>query len=216
VTKFLEPKNNMKIGPKYKIARRLGAPVFEKTQTQKYTLSQARKANARSTKKHMSQVTDYGVQMKEKQKARYTYLLSEKQFSNYVKRVLESQNKNKSDFLFSILESRLDSAIFRIGFASTRSAARQFVSHGHITIDGRKMTIPSYNVKMGEKIGIRIGSQKKGLFKTLDERLKDITLPNWMKFDNEKKEAVFLSAPSLEKMSNVLYDLDVVLEFYSR
>ena len=206
----------MKIGPKYKIARRLGAPVFEKTQTQKYTLSQARKANARSTKKHMSQVTDYGIQMKEKQKARYTYLLSEKQFSNYVKRVLESQNKNKSDFLFSILESRLDSAIFRIGFAATRSAARQFVSHGHITINGRKMTVPSYSVKIGDKIGIRTASQKKGLFKGLEERIKDIILPAWIKFDNDKKEAVYLSAPSLEKMNNVLYNLDVVLEFYSR
>jgi|SRR3989344_2253024 len=206
----------MKIGPKYKIARRLGAPVFEKTQTQKYTLSLARKANARSTKKHMSQVTDYGIQMKEKQKARYTYLLSEKQFSNYVKKALDSQNKNKADFLFSLLETRLDSTIFRLGFASTRSAARQFVSHGHITIDGRKMTIPSYSVKIGEKIGIRLGSQKKGLFKDLDERLKTITLPNWMKFDAEKKEGTFLSIPSLEKMPSVLYDLDIVLEFYSR
>ena len=206
----------MKIGPKYKIARRLGAPVFEKTQTQKYTLSLARKANARSTKKHMSQVTDYGIQMKEKQKARYTYLLSEKQFSNYVKKALESQNKNKSDFLFSLLETRLDSTIFRLGFASTRSAARQFVSHGHITIDGRKMTIPSYSVKIGEKIGIRLGSQKKGLFKDLDERLKTITLQNWMKFDAEKKEGTLLSIPSLEKMPSVLYDLDIVLEFYSR
>jgi len=102
----------MKIGPKYKIAKRLGAPIFEKTQTQKFALSQSKKSARRSERKHHSQATSYGLQMKEKQKARYTYLLTEKQFSKYARQTLEKKASNKPGLLFELLESRLDSVVF--------------------------------------------------------------------------------------------------------
>lgn len=205
----------MKVGPKYKIARRLGAPVFEKTQTQKFALSQAKKTGKRNAK-HMSQVTDYGIQVKEKQKARFTYLLTEKQFSMYVKKAIDNKGTDKANFLFGLLESRLDNVVFRIGLAPTRSAARQMTSHGHIMVDGGRVTIPSYQTKIGNKISIRPGSLTKKLFADLDVKLNNLQVPEWIKFDNNKKEAEIIGIPNLAKAGDQLYDLTAVLEFYSR
>jgi small subunit ribosomal protein S4 len=98
--------------------------------------------------------SDFGVQMLEKQKARYTYLLSEKQFSKYVKSAIEKQGDNR-EILFKTLESRLDNIVLRAGFAPTRLAARQLVSHGHLMVNDRRVTIPSYSVRVGDKISIR-------------------------------------------------------------
>lgn len=204
----------MRIGPKYKIAKRLGAPIFEKTQTQKFALSQTKKTANRSGKRR-SQTTSYGMQMKEKQKARFTYLLTEKQFSKYARQTLEKKASNKPGFLFELLENRLDSVIFKSGFATTRSGARQIVSHGHMLVNKKRVTIPSYNLKKGDKISLRPQSQGKGVFAKLDERLKDHNTPNWMKFDKEKKEIEISGKPDLSKEDN-LFDLNTVLEFYNR
>lgn len=206
----------MKIGPKYKIAKRLGAPIFEKTQTQKFALSQARKSGAgQKGRKHMSPVTDYGIQMKEKQKARYTYLLTEKQFSKYVKNSLSHKSSDKAGFLFSVLESRLDNIILRAGFAPTRSAARQMVSHGHVTVNQRKNNIPSYLSKIGDKISIRPQSLGSGLFADFEKNQKEFSAPNWLKVDVEKKEIEVVSRADLKSADN-LFDLNLILEFYSR
>ncbi len=208
--------NRMKIGPKYKIARRLGAPVFEKTQTQKFTLSQTKKSAARKNRKHMSQITDYGLQMIEKQKARYTYLLSDKQLSKYVKKALSEKTGDKAGFLFGLLESRLDNTVLRTGLAPTRSAARQLVSHGHITVNGRRVTLPSFQVKAGDKIAVRSGSLSKGVFGNLEERLKELETPAWIKFDLAKKEAEIKGEPQSAGKIETLFDLNTVLEFYNR
>jgi small subunit ribosomal protein S4 len=205
----------MRIGPKYKIARRLGAPVFEKTQTQKFTLSQTKKSSMTKTRKHHSQVTDFGLQMLEKQKARYTYLLSDKQLSGYAKKALSEKTADKAGFLFRILESRLDSTVFRIGLAPTRLAARQLVSHGHINVNGRKVTLPSFQVKLGDKISIRERSLGKGVFSNLEQRIKESDIPAWLKFDSTKKEAEIKNKPDSGKIET-LFDLKTVLEFYSR
>src|SRR5690606_30165190 len=144
----------MKIGPKYKIARRLGAPVFEKTQSQKYALSLARKE--RTSKGRPRAKSDYGKQLIEKQKARFSYGLTEKQFRGYVDKSLSA--KSPAQKLFSLLETRLDYTVFRAGLAKTRAQARQAVSHGHITVGGRRVTIPSILLTEGDVIGIRPGS----------------------------------------------------------
>lgn len=205
----------MKTGPKYKIARRLGAPIFEKTQTQKFTLSESKKGGASTARRRGGPKSDYGKQMIEKQKARYSYLLTEKQFSNYVKEALATKGANNVPTLYSFLERRLDGAVLRMGFAPSRPFARQLVSHGHILVNGQRVTIPSYRLSEGDTVSIRKGSTGKGMFVGLDERLKTITVPSWIKFDYETKTGTVQGMPKVEN-ADLLFDLNAVFEFYSR
>ncbi|MHB1316406.1 MAG: 30S ribosomal protein S4 [Minisyncoccota bacterium] len=203
----------MIIGPKYKIARKLGAPVFEKTQTQKYAQHVERRSR---TKKGFSKPkSEYAFQHNEKQKARMVYCVSEKQFSKYVRTALEKKASRAVPTIYESLELRLDNAVARIGFSTTRLAARQMVSHGHITVNGTKVTIPSYKLSLGDVIGIRKGSLEKPLFASFDERFKSITLPAWLVFNPETKTATVQGMPKMEQGST-LFDLGAVVEFYSR
>jgi small subunit ribosomal protein S4 len=199
----------MIIKSKYKIARRVGAPVFEKTQTQKYAAREGRR------QKRMFSRSDYGIQLVEKQKARYTYCLTSKQFSKYVKYVLEKKGANQQEMLFGLLERRLDNVIARAGFGATRLGSRQIVSHGHIMVNGKRVTIPSYQVKIGEKVTIRPGSSGSKLFAGLDEKLKTFQSPSWMTVDAEKKVITIQGEPKLAQ-TELLFNLAPVLEFYSR
>jgi small subunit ribosomal protein S4 len=199
-------------GPKYKIARRLGAPIFEKTQTQKYALHLERKGKKRGFSKAKS---EYGIQMNEKQKARFTYGLSERQFSNYVKEALLKKDSNTSQIIFEFLETRLDNVLYRLGFSSTRLGSRQIVSHGHITVNGRKVDTPSKRVIVGDKIEIAPRSIKKTIFENLDEKTKNVVVPSWLKYDPIKKIAEVQGKPQLVKTEN-MFDLNAVIEFYSR
>lgn len=201
-------------GPRYKIARRLGPQVFEKTQTQKFALRTQRKGKAHETKRNPSR-TDYGMQMLEKQKARVTYGVSERQFKKYVSEAVAKKGINSAEALYARLEKRLDNVVARIGLADTRRAARQMVSHGHITVNGRKVTVPSFQVSLGDKIGIREGSKNKTLFATLDEKLKGREVPSWIKFDMGLKEAVVQGAPKAA-ITEIPFDVAAVIEFYSR
>lgn len=201
----------MKIGPKYKIARRLNAPVFEKTQTEKYSLSLARKSK---TRERGGGKTDFGIQVNEKQKAKMTYGLSEKQFSRYVKEATEKKG-DSSTYLIDILESRLDNVVTRAGLAPTRRAGRQLVSHGHVLVNGRRITIPSFRVSVGDVIAIREGSKKSPMFAKLDERLQTITLPAWLKLNFDKKEFTVEGRPTVNP-NELLFNVSTVLEVYSR
>lgn len=204
----------MIIGPRYKIARRLGAPIFEKTQTQKFALRQSKKGK-KDGRGGPRQKSDYGLQMIEKQKARFTYLLTEKQFSNYVEKAIKTKG-NTVPTLYGLLERRLDNVAYRMGLASTRAASRQMVSHGHLTVNGKRVTIPSYQVTKGDVIGIREGSAKKPLFINVDEKLKNQTPPAWLKVDLNKKQASVEGLPSVSDKADMLFDLNAVIEFYSR
>jgi small subunit ribosomal protein S4 len=200
----------MKIGPRYKKARFLGAPVFAKTQTQKYALRAQRKTKTG----RRGQKSEFGRQMMEKQKARYSYGISGTQFTNYVKKALSTPGDNGKNLL-SILEGRLDNAVLRIGFAKTRAAARQMVSHGHIKVNGTIVTIPSYSLRIGDVITIREGSRSKPLFAKLDEELKSVKVPAWISFEADKKQAKIAGEPTVDK-SELLFDVGQVLEFYTR
>jgi len=200
----------MKIGPKYKIARRLGTGIFEKTQTQKYALREARRKIKRSGPK-----SDYGLQLLEKQKARFSYGVNERQFSKYVKEAVAKKNMNSVDLLYKKLESRLDNVVYRIGFAPTRLAARQMVSHGHILVNAKKVTIPSYTVLLNDKVSIREGSKKSALFTSLSERIKERTMPTWINLNHDSKEAEIQGSPKLGPQ-DASFDLSAVVEFYSR
>jgi len=201
-------------GPKYKIARRLGAPIFEKTQTQKYALHLERRS--KNKRKGFSKPkSEYGLQLNEKQKARFTYGLSEKQFSNYVKEALAKKTSNAPEKIFQFLELRLDNVMYRLGFSPTRSGSRQMVSHGHVSVNGRRVNTPSRRVAIGDKITIAERSLKKPLFETVDDRIKNATIPSWIKFDFEKKVAEIQGMPVLVNTEN-MFDLNAVIEFYSR
>ncbi|MFZ2523412.1 MAG: 30S ribosomal protein S4 [Minisyncoccia bacterium] len=201
----------MKIGPKYKIARRLGAAVFEKTQTQKFAINQEKKG-----KKGFSKMrTEFGLQLTEKQKARMVYVISEKQFKNYVKASLDRKGFNPTDTLFDALERRMDNVAYRSGFAPTRLGAKQMVSHGHLALNGRRVTNPSIQVKLGDKISINKRSEAKPLFLSLGDRQKEITVPPWIKLESAKKVAEIVGKPTYIKTEN-LFDLNTVIEFYSR
>ncbi len=200
-------------GPKYKIARKLGAPVFEKTQTQKYAQHLERKSRVK--KSFAKPKSEYAFQHNEKQKARMVYGVSEKQFSNYVKTAIEKKASKAVGAIYEALELRLDNAVARLGLATTRLAARQMVSHGHITVNGTKVTIPSYKLSLGDVISIRKGSIEKPLFASFDERFKSLTVPAWLSFDPNAKTATVQGMPKMEQ-GNTLFDLGAVVEFYSR
>lgn len=204
----------MRIGPRYKIARRLGPGVFDKTQTQKFAASQSRREDAGKGKRPGTG-TQFAVQMLEKQKARYTYGVGERQFKGYAKSALTQRKVSPANHLFERLETRLDNLIYRIGFTRSRQAARQMVNHGHIMVNGVKTDIPSCQLFVGDKVSIREGSAKKPLFKEVEEMIKKATLPVWVKYDNTKRQWEITGMPKLNPVESV-FDLSAVVEFYSR
>lgn len=203
----------MRIGPKYKIARRLGDRIFPKTQGTKFTVSGTeKKARGKKGRRTMS---EYGTQLIEKQKAKYTYGVSEKQFRNYVNKTKTDKKETPAGSLYRALENRLDNVVYRMGLVGSRAFARQAVSHGHIMVNGRRMTIPSYSVRVGDIIGIRPGSRDNGIFRELADKIKDRQAPNWVSVDPLKFEATIKGLPSIaDKEANL--NFNSILEFYSR
>ncbi len=202
----------MKTVKKYKIGRRLGAGVFEKCQTAKFAQSEARHAkNAKN--KRPKPLSGYAQQFIEKQKVRFMYGLSEKQFSNYVKEAVEKKGASAVDTLYDSLENRLDNVVYRFGLTNSRRLARQMVSHGHIVVNGVKTTIPSHKVKIGDVVSIREGSKKSVLFSDMANKTKDYNCPNWLTFNVESLTGKIQGKP---KNTEGFIDLNTVLEFYSR
>lgn len=204
----------MKIGPKYKIAKRLGASVFPKTQSQKFALSEER---AQRNKKggRRSQQTEFGRQLIEKQKVRMTYGLSERQFGMYVREAMEASGSRPAEYLHRRLEMRLDNIIYRLGLASSRRAARQMVSHGHITVNGVKTTIPSRAIRIGDVIGVREGSKGSRMYEGFAEKFVEQPLPRWLSWDAKTMKGGVVELPN-EESADTAGDLISVLSFYSR
>lgn len=203
----------MKIGPKYKIARRLGSRIFSKTQTTKFSISGTTPRASRGGRSKA--LSEYASQLIEKQKARYAYGLKEGQFANYIKKVHLQKAGNPNINLYRFLECRLDNIVFRLGLTPSRYAARQMISHGHILVNGRRLNIPSTQIKIGDKIKIRPQSQSLGLFKNLTERLKDYQTPEWVSFDPANGEGIVKAAPVLGQTESDI-NFGAILEFYSR
>ena len=203
----------MLVGPKYKICKRLGSSVFEKCQTQKFQLAEARAP--RKTKTKRGGGGDYGIQLLEKQKARFTYGLSESQFARYVSQAMEKKGSDSAAGLVSYLESRLDNAVYRAGFVKTRRAARQLVSHGHVVVNGRRVTVPSYRVQEGETVSIREGSKASALFVNRAEVAAESKLPHWLKME-EDLFAVKVVVPPTVSETEVPFNAAVIIQFYSR
>lgn len=206
----------MKIGPKYKICKRLGASVFEKCQTQKFQLAEAR--SPRRMSRGRSGGGDFGLQLIEKQKARLTYGLSESQFSRYAHEAMEHKG-SAAEGLLARLESRLDNVVYRAGWAPTRRAARQLVSHGHIVVghgtEVRRMTIPSYRVSAGETVAIRPESRVSPYFGNRTEKAGETKTPDWMELGDEGYAAAVRADPHAGA-TDVAFDPSVIIQFYSR
>jgi len=202
----------MKSVKKYKIGRRLGSGVFEKCQTAKFVASEARH-NKNSKNRKPKILSGYALQFIEKQKVRFLYNISEKQFTNYIKRAVSTKGSVASEALYELLETRLDNVVYRLGLASTRRLARQMVSHGHILLNNKKTTIPSAELKVGDTVSVRDGSKKSPLFSDILGKLKDYTCPNWLTFNRESLTGSVQGKP---KNIEGFLDLNTVLEFYSR
>jgi len=202
----------MKTGPRYKIAKRLGASVFEKTQTQKFAIAMERGARPRSRPRGAS---EYGKQLLEKQKVRITYGIPERQFRKYVALALARRGANPSETLHRLLELRLDNVVYRLGLAKTRRGARQMVSHGHVTVDGRKSTTPSQMVRIGDRIAVREGSRTSALFAGFAERFAETPLPSWLSWNPNEMAGAVSEFPTMESASPA-GDIGMVFSFYSR
>ncbi|MDO8558094.1 MAG: 30S ribosomal protein S4 [bacterium] len=158
--------------------------------------------------------SEFGTQLLEKQKVKWVYGILERQFRRYV----EEATRHKGitgEMLVQRLEHRLDNVIYRTGFAPSRNAARQLVSHGHITVNGKKVSIPSFEVRMGDVVGIRTLSRPKKIFGELTLRLKKYAPPSWLSLDKEKLEGTVSGAPTIADAA-IPADIQKIIEFYSR
>lgn len=196
--------------PKFKICRRLGPGVYDKCQTTKFSTASVKGGMGARRPKALS---EYGTQFIEKQKIRFSYGISERQLSNYVEKASHIKGAGTAEKFYEELESRLDNIVYRMGLANSRRGARQMVSHGHFIVNDHKVTIPSFEVKVGDIIKIREGSKNTKLFNGLAVRLKDYVMPAWISFDLSTLEGKVLAKP---KNIEAFLDLNAVLEFYSR
>lgn len=197
--------------PKFKIGRRLGAGVYDKCQTPKFSASSGKFAGPGA--RRPKALSEYGAQLVEKQKVRFSYGITERQLSNYVEKASHIKGAGTAEKFYEELESRLDNVVYRMGLAPSRRAARQMVSHGHFIVNNHKITIPSFEVKPEDIVKVREGSKSKKIFDNLTERLKEYNPPSWLSFDPAKMEGNILAKP---KNVETFLDLNAVLEFYSR
>ena len=198
------------IGPKSKIARKFGEPIFGPDKVfEKKNYPPGMHGNSRRRRKP----SEYGIQLKEKQKAKYTYGVLEKQFRNVFKKAERSKSVTGVELL-QLLEARLDNVVFRLGIAPTRSGARQLVSHRHITVNGKVVNIPSYSVKSGEIIGVR---EKSKSLEVITESISSgrHNLYSWLEWDNEIMGGKFLNKPERDEIPENIKE-QLIVELYSK
>jgi len=205
---------------KCKICRRLGAKLFlkgERCLSPKCAMIKRNYPPGQKRKRKPVSLSEYGKTLKEKQKLKNWYNLKERQFKNYVKKILKKRTgiEDASNLLIKILESRLDNVIFKLGFANSRPLARQLVSYGYFLINGKPINIPSYLVKRGEVISIKPQKVKKTIFQNLKNLLKKYKVPNWLELDLEKLEGKIIKYPTLEEIVPPV-EMSAIFEHYSR
>lgn len=162
--------------------------------------------------RRMRRISEYGTQLKEKQKARYTYGLREKQFRKYYEKAVKA-DVNTTEELMRLLERRLDNVIYRMGLAATRAQARQVIGHQHIRVNGKRVDIPSYLVKAGDIITLREKSKDLAIMKTSLAANRD--LPEWLDFDPKKVEGHVVQLPKEDDLKLGI-DTRLIIEFYSK
>lgn len=161
-----------------------------------------------------TRLTDYGKQLREKQKAKRIYALSERQFRNLFDEAV-SKRGDSGQTLISLLERRLDNLVYRAGFAKTRAAARQAVSHAHFTVNGKKVNIPSYRVAVGDTIALRENKRQKGLWKGIEDVLAKREASSWVSVRPAEYAAQVTAVPAGQDLQQP-FDVKLIVEFYSR
>ncbi|MDO4789877.1 MAG: 30S ribosomal protein S4 [Porphyromonas sp.] len=194
-------------GPKARIARKFGEPIFGSVKSKKnYPPGQHGNSRRRKT-------SEYGIQLREKQKAKYTYGVLERQFRNLFDKASRSKGV-KGEVLLQLLEQRLDNIVYRLGIAKTRAAARQLVNHRHIVVDGKVVDIPSYSVKQGQVIGVR--EKSKSLEVIVDSLASSggSKYP-WLEWDKASYSGKLLSIPTREDIPENIKE-QLIVELYSK
>jgi small subunit ribosomal protein S4 len=197
------------LGPKTKIARKFGDPIFgadKAFEKKKYPPGQ------HGQMKKRRKMSEYGVQLLEKQKAKYTYGLLERQFSNTFKKAVR-QKGITGELLLQLLEARLDNTVYRLGIAPSRRAARQLVGHRHITVNGKVTNIPSYTLKPGDIVGVR--EKSKNLETIVDALSSRSSAYSWLEWDQEKMAGKFLNFPERDVIPEAIKE-QLIVELYSK
>jgi small subunit ribosomal protein S4 len=201
-------------GPVGKVSRRLGIGITEKGQ--RVLNKRPFPPGQHGPSARRRQVSDYGLQLQEKQKARYVYGLLERQF----RRLFDQANRQSGvtgEHLLSLLERRLDNVVYRLGMANTRAQARQLVNHGHITVDGRKTNIPSFSVRVGNVIAVRLESRRRTYFRDLQEQgdFQRYRPPEWLRLNAADFSGEVVALPRREDAEQGINE-QLIVEFYSR
>lgn len=196
-------------GPKSKIARKLGAPIFGADKV----LSKKNYPPGQHGNNRRRKTSEYGVQLKEKQKAKYTYGVLEKQFRNLFEKAQRTKGVT-GEVLLQLLESRLDNVVFRLGLARSRAAARQLVSHRHITVDGQVVNIPSYTLKPGQVVGVRERSKS---LEVIEDSLTGFSHSKypWLEWDASSKSGKYLHIPERADIPEEIKE-QLIVELYSK
>lgn len=196
-------------GPKQKVARRFREPIFGPSSA----LERKPYGPGQHGRSRYSRKSEYAIQLDEKQKAKYTYGLLEKQFRNLYEKA-NRQDGVTGEVLLQLLESRLDNVVFRMGFARTRRQARQLVSHKHIVVNGQVVNIPSYHVKSGDVITVRPKSRDLEL---INETLQSYSTSKykWLETDKKTKTGKFLNEPVMEEIPENI-NVQLIIELYSK
>lgn len=195
-------------GPVWKVSRRLGFSILESgKELQKRQYAPGQHGPTKRVK-----LTNYGQQLHEKQKIRFMYGINERQFYNTFEKATRMKGVTGDNFL-CLLESRLDNIVYRMGIAPTRRAARQLVNHGHILVNGKKVDIPSAQVKVGSTVEVK---EKSKDLKIINESLEaTLNTPAFVDFDKEKKKGTYLRLPERSELNAEVNEL-LVVEFYNR
>lgn len=201
-------------GPKCKLARREGTDLFLKS-ARRSLESKCKIDSApgqHGAKK--SRLSDYGLQLREKQKIRRIYGVLERQFRRYFAEAVRRKGST-GELLLQLLESRLDNVVYRMGFGSTRAEARQLVSHKTVTVNGQVVNIPSYQVKSGDVVAIREKAKKQVRIQESLGLAEQIGLPSWVSVDTGKMEGIFKNMPDRSELYSDINE-QLVVEFYSK
>jgi len=196
-------------GPKTKIARKFGEPIFgedKSLEKRNYPPGQHGSSKRRGKK------SEYAIQLMEKQKAKYTYGILEKQFRNLFEKASRSKGVT-GEVLLQLCESRLDNMVYRFGLSPTRSGARQLVSHRHITVNGSIVNIPSYQVKKGDVVGVR--EKSKSLNIIHEANSKDYSSNEWLSWNKDKLQGTYVNVPERSQIPETIKE-QLIVELYSK
>lgn len=199
------------LSPRVKRQRRIGEKMFSHGEK---SFGRRPYPPGQHGPKGSGKLSEYGIRLREKQKAQLVYGLLERQFSTYVARAKRKVG-NTGEFLLQLLELRLDNVAFRAGFARSREGSRQLVRHGHVTVNGKRVDIPSYQTKTNDVIGIKGTSSSKTGVQTMVKELENYEAPNWIVLDKKKITATIVALPTTDTASTNITP-QLIVEFYSR